>query len=398
MCGQCCRGSLIRLDEEDRAKLAEQGWEQHPDFAWTRVVVREGWGNSYRLAQRPDGSCVFLTSEGRCRVHEEYGLEAKPRMCRLFPLQVVPLQKQALLTLRRSCPSAAADLGRPVAEHLPDVQSIMSSSDSVLREPPAAPRVRSGWKTSWDEALWVMNALERLVTDQHFPLVRRIVHGLHFSRQLQQCRLRKLQAPQQRELIGLLESSAPGDCGSWFQDRRPPHRAALVLFRQTAAEYMRLHPGFVPESGFSGRLRLGWAAFRLARAKGETPALHPDFAPLAFEELELPLGHLHEEVLRPLNRFFETMTASKQYAMAGRGGWSVLESFQSLSLGYAVALWLLRWKTAGRTPLAEDIVALITMLDRGQGFAPLVGSRHRRRVRTLADMDQLQCFAAWYAR
>src|SRR5687767_75390 len=111
-CGVCCRGSIVPLSDDDLARLRAQGWQEHPDFRGTSVTVRESWlGQGQQLAHRADGSCVFLEPDGLCRIHKELGEGAKPLLCRLFPLQVVPRDGVAYLTLRRACPSAAADKG-----------------------------------------------------------------------------------------------------------------------------------------------------------------------------------------------------------------------------------------------------------------------------------------------
>src|SRR5262245_57864013 len=90
-CGICCYGSIVRLSEQDREKLKQQGWDKHPDFRGRRIMVREGWFSSqYNLAQRDNGACVFLTSDGLCRIHKEFGFEAKPLFCQMFPRQIIP--------------------------------------------------------------------------------------------------------------------------------------------------------------------------------------------------------------------------------------------------------------------------------------------------------------------
>ena len=40
---------------------------------------------SYTLEKQADGRCAFLTEDDRCRLHTEFGAEAKPGMCQLFP-------------------------------------------------------------------------------------------------------------------------------------------------------------------------------------------------------------------------------------------------------------------------------------------------------------------------
>ena len=125
-CGACCRGSIVALAADDLARLKAQRWEERPEFQGTPTVVREGWfGNNYHLSQRDDGSCVFLMADGSCRIHKEFGAGAKPFVCRMFPLQIVPRDNVTYVTLRRACPSAAADKGRTVGEHMEMVRALV---------------------------------------------------------------------------------------------------------------------------------------------------------------------------------------------------------------------------------------------------------------------------------
>ena len=128
------------------------------------------------------------------------------------------------------------------------------------------------------------------------------------------------------------------------------------------------------------------------------PDLQPAFPPATFDQLEQPLGKLDAAVYRPLSRMLETTAASWSYALANRGGWSVVESVRMLALTYPVGLWLLRWSAAGRTPAAADVPEIITALDRGHGYVPLAGAKQRHRVQVMARLGELERLIVWYAR
>ena len=114
-CGICCRGSIVPLSGDDLRKLRAQHWEKHPEYGSSPIVVTHGlFRKTHELAKHRDGSCVFLTADGLCRIHAEHGPTAKPLVCQMFPLQLVPLEKSAVLTVRRACPSAAAEQGRTI--------------------------------------------------------------------------------------------------------------------------------------------------------------------------------------------------------------------------------------------------------------------------------------------
>lgn len=212
-CGNCCRGSVIPLSDEDLKRLKSQRWDEHADFEGVQTVVRPGWfGKRYQLAQRADGSCVFLSQDNRCRIHAEHGSDAKPLVCKMYPLQLVPQEKRAVLTLRRSCPSAAADAGSELQDHLAVVRRL-AKQGSLLDTAIRAPAITRRYRGSWSEALLVARAIERLLTDERYPLVRRLVHGVRFCALLDQCRLKRLEESQLPELMGILEDGCRQEVG-----------------------------------------------------------------------------------------------------------------------------------------------------------------------------------------
>ena len=397
-CGVCCRGSVVPLSADDVARLQSQKWQDRPEYRGIPVMVRQTWlGHEYRLAQRPDGSCVFLDADGLCRIHKELGFDAKPLVCRMFPLQIVPRDNTAVLTLRRACPSAAEDKGQAVAEQL-DFARKLARERHLADAPPQPPPVKPREQRDWRVTRKLLLAIERLLTDEHFPPVRRLVHATIFCRLLEQAQTKALDDNRLGELFGVLEHNVAEEVGDLFSDRQPPGRAAAVLFRQTAAEFARLHPRLIARPGWKTRLQIAWAAWKFVRGSGRLPVMEPAFADATFEQLEQPLGRLEPGVYLPLTRMIETTAASWSYALANRGGWSVVESVRMLALTYPVGLWLLRWTAADRAPAIADVAEIITALDRGQGYAPLAGAKQRHRVQVLAQLGELERLIVWYAR
>jgi Fe-S-cluster containining protein len=397
-CGICCRGSIVPLSDEDLARLKAQKWEEMPDLAGTPVIQRDSWlGRDYRLAHRPDGSCVFLLPDGLCRIHKELGFDAKPLVCRMFPLQVVPRDGVAILTIRRACPSAAADKGRPVAEQLDFAKKLARErglTDQQVQPPPLKPGDSRGWPATRR----LLDTLHRVLSDERYPPVRRLVHALILCRLLERAKTGPLDDAKLGDLLKVLESSVADEVGDLFSQRQPPSPAASVIFRQIAGEYVRLHPRYHVQPSWTQRLKLAWAAWKLVRGRGELPRLHPKFPVATFEQLEQPLGLLDASLYQPFVRFIETTSESWSYAVANRGGWSVIESLRQLAISYPVGLWLLRWASVGREATLADVLDIVTALDRGQGYAPLAGTQERQRLRVLAGMDELTRLVVWYGR
>lgn len=398
-CGQCCHGNVVPLDDRDLTRLRGQNWDQHPDFKGRRVTKRSGLLRpKYRLAQREDGGCVFLDDDGLCRIHKEFGFDEKPLICRMYPLQMVPMGKESRLTLRRSCPTVAKDDGEEIREHLAAAKALAAERPALVK-PSAPPAIDHGVPRSWQTTQLVLRAIERLLSDQRFPLVRRLVHGLQFCDLLEQCRLKKMGTGQINELVGVLADAAPTDATDFFQRRQAPSKSAAVMMRQFLAEYLRLHPLYVLKPAWNSRWKVTLAAWSFLRGSGEIVRLHPDFPQRRFEEVEQrEFGHLDTDLQKPLVQYFETMVASAQYAVVHRPGWTIIEKFRALAMVYPAAMWMLRYFVDVDSPSTDQVVDVITTIDRGQGYGPLTGRQHRRRIANLHRLGEMERLVVWYAR
>jgi lysine-N-methylase len=80
----------------------------------------------------------------------------------------------------------------------------------------------------------------------------------------------------------------------------------------------------------------------------------------------------------------------------------LVEGFQSLALVYPAVMWIARWLAAGhgRSELAfEDVADALAIADHHHGYSPAFGTwGFRKRVRTLAELNDIAALAAWYSR
>lgn len=390
---------MIALSDGDFAKIERQNWQDHPEFRGTQLTLPFAGGGlkSRRLAHKPDGSCVFLRSDGLCRIHAEFGSDAKPITCQTFPLQIVAHEQQAVVTMRRACPSAGADRGELISRRLTKIQSLVNE-DLLQANAIAAPQLKSTERRDWPRTQIVLNAVGGLLNDQHYPPVRRVVHALQFVTLIESAKTRSLSTPKLSELADTLAELAPDESAEFFSDRKPPKGYAKILFRLMAVVCARLHPLCRHQSSWGARLDLTKTAIKMVRGSGQTPVLSDTFGAVDFGKLEQPTGALSPAIYQPLARFIETNGHSFLYAIADRQRWTVLESVRNLALLYPVGLWLLRWQTQDRVPTVTDMLNIIVALDRSQGYLPLTGPFQRFRISTLAAHSELERLVVWYSR
>lgn len=414
-CGICCRHVLIHLSPEEYQRIRDQGWDRDSELRNKKLFVRTRlWPPRYRLAHTPEGYCVFLSDQGRCRIHERFGAEAKPLVCRMFPYQTVALDKFAYLTLRHNCPSVVRKKGalladqedewRPLAEH-PRLRPTLT--------PP--PPLTVHYRGSWSQFLRAAGVVERLICQDSYPMVRRLAHALIFAQTLDACRLSRLSQEQYIDLLNLIEQSVAKEAETYFLRREAPRWSTEIVFRRTLLDYLRLHPGFPVEASWRGRLRWIHTSLAVALGRGYVPKLaNPElslqFRPdrqgeghdatqgVSLAELDKSLVGLPRDIWQPLDEYYETMSISRRFAVNSRPGWALTDRVRALAASFPVALALLRLGTPGRKPIPEDMTAVVVTLDRGEGFAPLTGATYRRRLRALARRDQLIRLVVWAAR
>ena len=91
-CGGGCFGTDVLVADAERAQLEERAVELGVDEPFDGTYLR-----------KENGRCVFLNPDRRCAIHMQYGLEAKPLVCRQYPLFVRQVGLEARLGVDPGC-------------------------------------------------------------------------------------------------------------------------------------------------------------------------------------------------------------------------------------------------------------------------------------------------------
>lgn len=129
-CGQCCRKWLPELFEGEAKRVESLIWPSGDPLAEAKNKIIQHGNKSY-LGRKADGSCMFLNeANGLCRIHEQFGYDAKPLGCQIFPFQIKPTFKnEVTITGRFDCPTVRKNIGAEHAEALPQIRRWASQID-----------------------------------------------------------------------------------------------------------------------------------------------------------------------------------------------------------------------------------------------------------------------------
>jgi lysine-N-methylase len=404
--GSCCKEYYIPVSDEERQRIEAQNWDS-TDLGGLSPFTRHGppWARRYRLNHRSDGSCVFLSEEGRCRIHERFGYDAKPLPCRLFPFVLVPVGDHWRVSLRYACPSAAANKGRALPEHDKDLLVFAAQlanregrelkPDGSLNSPPRFDG--PGQRLDWSDTLRIVNALVQMLRNRRDPVERRLRKCLHFVTQMRQARLEQIRGSRLEDLIDILQRAADAETPANPMQVPAPGWIGRVLFRQAVALFTRKDRG--PNRGMAlrGRLaRLG-AAWRFARGRGSVPRIHGGLPESTFEEIEVPRGPLPPEADEILERYYIIKVGSLQFCGSASFGLPFWEGFEVLALTFPLMLWVARmYRDCSRE---QAITRALTVVDDHVGFNRVLATfRQRLSFQILSRRGELARLIAWYGR
>jgi lysine-N-methylase len=405
--GACCKqGYIVTLTEEERKRIEAQAWDRQRDLDGSPPFTRFGppWRRRWQLAQRPDGSCAFLGDNGRCRIHERFGYDAKPLPCRLFPFVLIPAGSEWRVGVRYACPSAAANLGRSLPEH---DAALAAFADELVRQVGLTPRpdgaltrpplVEGAPRIEWPDVLRIVQTLLDMLRFRSDPLERRLRKCLALSAEMRKADLRHVSGDQLGEMLGVLRQTVDAATPLNLMTLPRPGWVGRVLFRQSVALFTRKDSG--PNRGPDGRggtSRLA-AALRFALATGRVPRMHAAIPETSFEDAERPRGPLPLEAEAVLERYYQMKVGSLQFCGPASFGVPFWEGFEALVVTYPILLWVAR--TMKDLERQEAVTRALTVLDDHFGFNRLLGTaRQRLSFGILARTGELAKLVGWYSR
>ncbi len=400
-CSDCCRIEAV-ITEEEKRRIEALDLANDPEVApkpWFAPVGRDS--KKWKLTHRPDGGCVFLTTGNRCRIQERFGADIKPFVCRLFPFVLIPAGNHWRVGMRFSCPSAAANSGRPVADAEKDLvhlshlleQHVGRSANSA---PP--PLLQAGQQLSWPDVCRVVQVLVEIVQDRSDRLERRLRKCLAVARVCGQTHLDRLQGNQLSEYL----AGGAQRRGNGSAPRRRGRAAARPAARQGPVPRPAGH--FCPQG--SRRVRGprhagdGWAECSPA---GDSPgAVVPCLG--STNSCRKPASRRSNdrsgtppEMDETLERYYVVKLNSLQFCGPPNFDLPLWAGLESLVLTLPMILWLRR--AFADLPPVKAVEQAIQLVDDHFGGNPMLGFPHiQHLMRLLAQRGELEKLVAWYSR
>ncbi len=354
----------------------------------------------WKLTHRPDGGCVFLTTGNRCRLQERFGAAVKPFVCRLFPFVLIPAGDHWRVGMRFSCPSAAANSGRPVADAEKDLLQLSRLLEQHVgrsAESASPPLLQPGQEFSWPDVCRVVQVLVEIVQDRGDRLERRLRTCLAVARVCGEKPLVGLRGDRLSKYLRAVRTGVEADVPREAADLSPPDRLlGGVLFRALLAIFARRDRDVYGASGIRNRLGRVVDGWRFVRGRGPVPRVNEFLPETSFEEVERCGGTL-PEMDETLERYYVVKLNSLQFCGPPNFDLPLWAGLESLILTLPMILWLRRASSEPSPVIA--VQQAIQLVDDHFGGNPMLGFPHiQYLLRTLAQRGELEKLVAWYSR
>lgn len=403
-CSGCCKQHGIFITEEEKQRIESQGWDKTqelPNSIAPIVTEKSLLGKAqHRLAQQPDGACVFLDEQGLCRIHGKFGEAAKPLACRIYPYAFHPKGDQVVVSLRFSCPSITQNLGKSLTRQKREIREIaeLVVPEDKRRQPP--PKLYKRTQLDWQEILSIVEAMDGTLAEQSGTIFLKLHRLLFLAEMLKQTNYQNIRHERLRDLLTILIEAAPAEVPE-VPEPHKPSQVAMMQFRLLCGQYARKDTFASMDTSIAGRWKQFNTAIRLSSASGILPEMSTELGAVPYASLDGAFGPLTSESEELLTRYFRIKLQGMHFCGAAYYDYSLIDGLHALLLVLPVTLYLARWRavTLKRdTITAEDVRTSLEVVDHQHGYSPFFGTwGARKRVSTLADSGELRNLLTWYA-
>lgn len=365
----------VMLGEGEEARLRSLDWGgREPDLVNTSTIVAvtlPGGQQVRRLARRDDGACVYLGSDSGCRIHRDFGGDAKPAVCRSYPFGFYPVAGQVAVDCSFSCRSIAQDSGEPLKERIPEWTKLVNIGAADREK---THHLKRSKPISGPLLLEIETTLLGFLADQSMHLFDRVRCCLQFNR------LATTGDPTTASAAMLREAMArglPKQIGKIPRGEGMDKTQRAIFYQWL---FLALNPLPVNADLLSGQERRRLEEQRMEAARRfmsleGNPWVNNREMTATFKQIAAVDASFVTSADSPmLERYLAAKVTGQRFLIAADEELPLVEAVPLFLLTYPMAIWTSRALASDRgsdTVNEEDLRRALSLLDRTLGQVPL---------------------------
>ena len=309
-CGECCSSFHLPIEKEKADTLLSRPWVQDLLAQWERAIEPVTPTMS-RLPLKADQTCVFLSEEKRCLIHQYEGTALKPEECKRFPFAAIVMphdtggENRIAFDVSASCKTVAESLLSHFLPIVPPSGENITPEDITFNHLPFPHTIPIAL---YNEQLRKIKAVLNpdISSGQNTPSLTRLMERL--------CEIRRTLQSQQMSI-------------------KKPFTFKLIFFNILARCWLRL-----PYGSYSR-----WSLW--VNGKVQDPKLFGSHSLLVRDIEKIPLDNMSQATLQQLSGFVYSMLSRKvllSYGHSLKDLWVLSVISIALTAWYARALAFLQ--------------------------------------------------------
>jgi Fe-S-cluster containining protein len=322
------------------------------------------------LARKSDGSCIFLGAANQCRIHESFGEEAKPLLCRLYPFGFFAVGESVGVDVSFACRAVSQDRGEPLSSRLPEWNRLLENASA------GAPSYKfSGKYEVPGDLLWELeHHLVSILSDESLPVLDRVRSVFEFNRLAMTSDPRTEAA---RTLRNVLAKGIPQQIRERpvdEEDARMDKTGRTVFFHLL---FLTLNPTPDELTAMPAKAKAREAGLRVQAADGfKVPGAHPLVGNREQRSTFAEVDDVATDSLRTgrsaelLARYLRAKIVGQRFMREGDAEIPFIEAVPRLLLQFPIAVWTAKALARERGAAAvaeEDVRGALRLVDRSFG-------------------------------
>ncbi len=177
-CAQCCSDFYeITVDEESVERIKGYDLSKiRPSLTYATAFKKSPYDAERTIISRIEGRCCFLVKQHLCGLQFYFGEEAKPKVCRQFPIIFVRTPDGIYVSGSFVCYSILHNEGAPLRDLEPNILEIYENAAAVTTIPPEI-KLNNKITLTWENYKKVETGLLELLSIETIPLTTLLIAG-----------------------------------------------------------------------------------------------------------------------------------------------------------------------------------------------------------------------------
>jgi lysine-N-methylase len=389
-CAKGCQTFAVPLREGEGERIEKlRDWRKQLSVKQLFVKQSKLAGGGEVLAKDRHGRCLFLGKDNLCEIHRDFGLQAKPLACQLYPFVLSPLGGTFRVGLRYDCPATARSSGRSLGDYQGElkvmVKALLPKDISKSEYNDIVPNIKVNDEVDLFTFDAINDTLVDIIGSDAMPLKVRLLWLHKFMCCLEKIKWGNVVDEEVGGMIDLLKGASLKETIAFADDNvdtavTPPSGKPRKLLGQIFFLLSQSSIDGLTATGLAGitqRFGVVRKMGQLVKLYGPLPKVQPDWPDCDLQALEVDFAPMDKDVSDVITRYLIGRIGATGYCGVNFYHYAMCDGLKTILLGVVTIGWLMRiaaTKDGRQHFTVDDAIYGIMTVDGNLGYAKQIAT------------------------